>query len=126
MINAARASRAHDLLIEAFGGATGLRDADGLDAALARAYQTFDGEDLHPTTVAKAAALLEAVIIRHPWVDGNKRTAYVLMELLLGDGGLRLEATEDDKYDLVIQVATGKLDVEGIVQWLVGRVVQQS
>jgi len=123
MITVAQAERVHAMILAEFGGAIGARDPGGLEAALARPYQTFDGQDLYPTAEGKAAAMLEGIIIRHPWLDGNKRTGYALMELVLDDGGLRLTATEDDKYTMVIQVATGQLDVEGIVAWMKERVV---
>ena len=122
MISVAQAERVHALLVEEFGGATGLRDPGGLEACLARPYQTFGGQDLYPTPVAKAAAILQSIVIRHPWLDGNKRTAYVLMELVLMDGGMELVTSENEKYDLVIQVATGGLDVEGIRAWVESRV----
>lgn len=89
---------------------------------MARPYQTFGGQDLYPTPVTKAAAILESIIIRHPWLDGNKRTGYVLMELLLLEGGLGVVASEDEKYEMVIQVATGALDADGVRAWLESRV----
>src|SRR5690606_25011721 len=89
MISVAQAERVHALLVAEFGGATGLRDPGGLEACLARPWQTFDGEDLYADPAAKAAAILESIIIRHPWMDGNKRTGYVLMELVLVEAGLR-------------------------------------
>lgn len=122
MISLARAERVHALLVAEFGGAVGLRDPGGLEACLARPYQTFGGQDLYPTPAAKAAAILESIIIRHPWIDGNKRTGYVLMELVLMEGGVEVVASEDEKYDMVIQVATGKLDADGIRAWLESRV----
>lgn len=118
MITLARAERVHALLVAEFGGASGLRDPGGLEACLARPYQTFGGEDLYPDPVAKASAMLESIIIRHPWLDGNKRTGYMLMELVLWEGGLEVAASEDEKYEMVIQVATGQLDADGVRTWL--------
>lgn len=123
MIDRAKAERVHAQLVSTFGGATGLRDPGGLEAGLARPYQTFDGEELYPNVEAKAAAILESIIIRHPWMDGNKRTGYVLMELVLLEGGKALDASEDEKYAMTIQVAMGQLDIDGIRQWLESRVV---
>lgn len=118
MITVAQAERVHALLVAAFGGATGLRDPGGLEAALARPYHTFGGQALYPTALGKAAALLEGIVIRHPWMDGNKRTGYVLMELVLADGGIVLSTSEDEKYDLVIQVAEGRSSAEEVQAWL--------
>lgn len=77
---------------------------------------------MYPDRVAKASAILESIIISHPWLDGNKRTGYMLMELVLWEGGLEVAASEDEKYDLVVLVATGQLDAEGVRAWLETRV----
>jgi prophage maintenance system killer protein len=60
---------------------------------------------------------------RWSFVDGNKRAGYTLMRLTLRTFDLDIKATDDDEYDIVIQVATGKLDAEGIRAWLESRVV---
>ena len=78
MISIAEVEKIHDILIEKFGGLKGIRDHGILDSAINRPYQTFDGKDLYPDPVDKAAAIFESIISNHPFVDGNKRTAYVL------------------------------------------------
>jgi death-on-curing protein len=108
MITVAIAERFHERSIQEFGGGSGIRDKGSLEAALARPYQTFGGEDLYPTVAGKAAALMEAVIIRHPWIDGNKRTGLGLALFLLARSGYRLNATQDDLYEITIKVAEGK------------------
>jgi prophage maintenance system killer protein len=69
---------------------------------------TFDGIDLYPTAIEKATAIFESLIINHPFMDGNKRIAYSLMEVVLRHGGLGLTVTEDEKYALVIKASTGE------------------
>jgi death on curing protein len=123
MISLEEALAIHTELIEATGGAHGVRDRGGLEAALARPYATFGGVDLYPDPIAKAAALLESVIKNHPFVDGNKRAGYTLGRLTLIGHDLDMRATDDEEYDMVIQVATGKLDVDAIKAWLEGRIV---
>lgn len=113
----------HAELIEATGGSHGVRDRGGLEAALARPFATFAGQDLYPDAPAKAAALLESVVKNHPFVDGNKRAGYTLARLTLLTYDLDLRATDDEEYDMVILVATGQMHVEGIVAWMQGRVV---
>lgn len=108
----------HDYLIEQFGGANGVRDRGILESALNRPFQTFDGNDLYPTATDKAAALFESVVSNHPFVDGNKRTSYVLMRLILLENGLDIKADEDDKYDFVIRAASGKLSFDEIKVWI--------
>ncbi len=73
----------HDQVVKLHGGANGVRDMNGLESAIARPYQSFAGYDLYPSCFEKSAAVGESIIMNHPFVDGNKRTGYVLMELLL-------------------------------------------
>jgi len=69
----------HSRIIAASGGSEGVRDVGILAASLAAPFQSFGGVDLIPCIVEKAAALAFGIIRGHPFVDGNKRTAYVLM-----------------------------------------------
>jgi len=98
----------HKLLVKEFGGTDGLRSKDQLESALARPYATFDGEELYPSVADKAATLLESILINHPFVDGNKRTGYALMRLMLLENGLDIFASEAEKYKLVVAVAAGE------------------
>lgn len=113
----------HAELVNKFGGSHGVRDEGILDASLNRPFATFGGIDLFPEPVDKAAALMHGIITGHPFLDGNKRTGYVLGRLILQEHGLDIRASEDDKYAMVIQVATGQLDVDGIVTWIKERAV---
>jgi death-on-curing protein len=108
----------HDILIEKFGGAKGIRDQAGLESAINRLYQTFDGQELYPDSVDKAAAIFESIISNHPFIDGNKRTAYVLMRLVVKIDSLDIEATEDEKFDFVIKSAKGELTFDEIRTWI--------
>ena len=118
MISIELAEKFHARSIEEFGGAQGLRERGDLEAALARPYQTFGGEDLYPTPAAKAAAIMESIIIRHPWLDGNKRTGLGLALFLLLRAGIRLQASQDELYELTIRVAEGKSSVVEIQKWI--------
>ncbi|MCU7549005.1 Fic family protein [Chitinophagaceae bacterium LB-8] len=90
MITLIQAEKIHNILIDSFGGTKGIRDQGGLMSALSRPFQTFEGSDLYITVIEKAAALIESLINKHPFIDGNKRTGYVLMRLLLLDNGRAL------------------------------------
>lgn len=118
MISLNSVLRIHKLLISEFGGSSGLRDRNGLKSALMRPQATFDGKELYQTAVEKAAAILESILINHPFIDGNKRMGYVLMQLTLMENKISVEATEDEKYDMIILVAMGELDHAGICKWL--------
>jgi death-on-curing protein len=123
MIRRSEALFYHSVLIERFGGADGIRDEGLLDAALNRPFATFGGIDLFATPQEKAAAVMHGIITGHPFLDGNKRTGYALARLILQDAGLDIHASENERYDMVIQVATGQLAVEGIVAWMKDHVV---
>jgi death-on-curing protein len=108
----------HNILIEKFGGIKGIRDQGGLEAAIARPSATFDGQDLYPETIDKAAAVFESIIINHPFLDGNKRTAYALLRLTLLESEIDIVASEDEKYDMTISASKGELNFDGIKLWL--------
>lgn len=108
----------HDILIERFGGSKGIRDKAGLESAISRPFQTFDGQELYPDPVDKASAIFESIISNHPFIDGNKRTAYVLMRLTIKNDMLDIEATEDEKFDFVLKSAKGELKFDQIRNWI--------
>jgi death-on-curing protein len=110
----------HQTLINDFGGIHGIRDISALESALARPFQTFDNKELYPSILEKAAALTESILINHPFMDGNKRTGYALLRLYLLSYGLDIIASSDNKYEFVINIASGTLKYEGIVTWLKG------
>ena len=118
MITRAEVLIIHNEIVFAHGGANGVRDVGGLDSAIARPFQSFGGEDLYPSVFEKAAAIGESIIMNHPFIDGNKRTGYVLMETLLRIEGLKITATDDLLYAFVIDISTGNARFEQIVEWL--------
>lgn len=118
MISTEQVLKMHTILIEKFGGANGVRDLGGLESALARPFQTFGGEYLYPGVFEKAAAIGESLIMNHPFVDGNKRTGYLLMETLLRHESYKITATDNDLYTFVINISTGSIAFAEIVEWL--------
>ena len=118
MIEFKEVEKIHDILIEKFGGAKGIRDIGALESAINRPYQTFDGQDLYPDPVDKAAAIFESIISNHPFVDGNKRTAYVLMRLILLQNRLDIKTGQDEKFDFVIKAAKSELAFGQISDWI--------
>ncbi len=62
----------HERILIQSGGSSGIRDVGGLESALAQPRMTFDGEELYPTIVEKAASMGFSIIQNHPFVDGNK------------------------------------------------------
>ena len=118
MISVKDALRIHTIIIEKIGGTNGLRDEGALQSALARPFATFDSAELYHYPVDKAAALVESIIVNHPFVDGNKRMGYVLMRLLLMKYHCDIVASQDEKYSFIIGIATGQLKTEQIKNWL--------
>ena len=108
----------HRILIDKFGGSHGIRDKAALESAISRPFQTFDGNDLYPSVFEKAASLIESILVNHPFIDGNKRTGYTLLRLYLIQNGLDINAAQDNKYEFVIDIASGTLKYEGILSWL--------
>ena len=124
MITVTEAEEIHKILIDNFGGSQGIRDLGSLESALARPFQSFGNEELYPSPILKAAALLESILINHPFIDGNKRTAYTLVRLFLNSNSLDFSASQDEKYDFIISTASGKKDFDSIAEWLTNHTVK--
>jgi death-on-curing protein len=118
MISTKEVEIIHNILIDKFGGSKGIRDLGLLESALARPFATFDNNDLYRNPIEKAAAILESIAINHPFVDGNKRTAYTLMRLILLEYKLDIVASQEEKYNLVISVSTGEYRFDEIKNWI--------
>jgi death-on-curing protein len=116
----------HNILIEKFGGSKGVRDQGALESALHRPNSTFEEQDLYPTAVEKATAILESILMNHPFVDGNKRTAYVLMKLILYENNFDIKASEDEKYNMIIAASKGEMRFEEIKLWINSRLRKKN
>jgi death on curing protein len=110
--------RLHELSILKYGGGNGTRDEGLMESAIARPYQTFAGEDLYPTVFEKAAAIAESIIINHPFVDGNKRTGFLVMLAILKNENYQLVISNEEIYNFTIKISTGEIKFEEIVEWL--------
>ena len=96
-----------------------VRDVGLLESALGRPQATVFGEDAYPDLHTKAAALLHSLARNHALVDGNKRLAWAAAAVFLGINGQRVDATNDEVFELVIAVATGEAnDVTAIAAQL--------
>jgi death-on-curing protein len=108
----------HDRIIISSGGSHGIRDVSALESALAQPRATFDEVDLYPDLIAKAAALGFLLVANHPFLDGNKRIGHAAMEVFLVLNGHEIEASVDDQENIILAVASGKLNRRGLEQWL--------
>lgn len=102
----------HQILLEQFGGMPGVRDEGLLESALSQPQATFFGELLHPTIHEQAAAYLYHIAKNHPFLDGNKRTAYGAMEAFLRLNGYNLDISDEEAYNMVMQVAQSEMTKE--------------
>jgi death-on-curing protein len=107
----------HTVAVEAFGGSEGLRDLESLRAAVARPWGSSFGQDHFSTPFERAAALAETLIRRHPFIDGNKRTAMYAAAYLLETIGYELEAEQQDLEDFAVGVVAGGMETTDIARW---------
>lgn len=108
----------HQIMAQATGGSTGVRDNSMLESAIESAYATFDGIELYPSKEEKAAKLGFSLISNHAFVDGNKRIGIYVMLSFLDINGVRIEATNEDVVELGLSVAAGTSKYEDILAWI--------
>lgn len=108
----------HSRLLAETGGRPGLRDLGMLESAVARPQATFDGQDLYPEICSKAAAMLESLVLNHPFIDGNKRVGITAAGIFLRRNGRRLNASGDEVEAFTVRVAQGEAACEEIAGWL--------
>lgn len=114
----------HDRLLALDGGATGVRDVGLLNSALARPQQLHAYGD-RPDTVELAAAYTAGIVRNHPFVDGNKRTGFVVGVLFLEMNGYRLTASEEDATQAVLGLASGTIDESAFAAWMRANAMHQ-
>ncbi len=102
----------HERLLMLNGGAAGLRDKALLKSALARPRQHYAYADA-PDIIDLATAYMAGIVRNHPFVDGNKRTGFVVGVLFLEINGYRFTAREEDATQAVLALAAGTLDEAG-------------
>ena len=108
----------HDRAIREYGGSPELLDLGRLEATLAVPRQTMFGEELYLDIFSKAAILFYLLIKNHPFVDGNKRTAFLALMRFLNINGYTLNATNDELYQFTIDVASSVSTKEEVEMWI--------
>jgi len=107
----------HDRLLALHGGAAGVRDDALLKSALARPQQ-IDAYADAPDLIDLAAAYTAGIVRNHPFIDGNKRTGFVVGILFLELNGYRFTASEEDAAQAVLGLAASTLDEQGYAAFL--------
>jgi death-on-curing protein len=108
----------HAVAVTEFGGTHGIRDGAALAAAVGRPLTAVGAEAVFGTPWQRAAALLEALAVRGPFVDGNRRTAALAAAYWLEREGWRLEAETGELADLVDGIAEERLHLAEASAWL--------
>jgi death-on-curing protein len=105
-----------------YGGAPGIRDIALIESAIARPFSGYYRE-----FVRKAAALVHSLALNHGFVDGNKRTALIVLSLFIERSGRRFEAESDDELNIeienvILRIVEHNIDFESLVDWMKSRV----
>ena len=106
----------HGILIADYGGDAGIRDQGRLESALARPQNLFSYEKAKLPQLA--AAYATGIIEGHPFVDGNKRTGFILAALFLEINGAKFDAPEVEVVVQTVGLASGKVTEAGYARWL--------
>ena len=113
----------YDDVVVASGGAAGLRDEGLLESALARPVNRRLYENIDDL-LALAATYCVGIASNHPFVDGNKRMAFIALGQFLEDNGIVLTATDDDAIAVMLGVATGAVNIDDLTDWLGSRTLR--
>lgn len=108
----------HERQLAEHGGQSGLRDEGLLLSALARPEQLHSYGQPPPDLCALATAYAHGIAKNHPFLDGNKRTAFVTYRLFLKWNGLDLQATREERYLTMLALAAGEIPEDDFAQWL--------
>ena len=112
----------HKRQISEHGGGDGVRDPGLLESALARP-ENIHAYELDADIARLAAPYAFGIAKNHPFIDGNKRTAYVVAALFIVKNGYQLQASPQDKYLTFLSLAEGTLSENELTEWLRGKLV---
>jgi len=105
-------------IVNSTGGSLGLRDAGALSMCVAKPFQSFGGKETYPDVFTKAAAVLESIARNHPFVDGNKRTAFLTAVRAIERNGYRTHFDNKDVEETMVKIVVEKYPIESITAWL--------
>lgn len=108
----------HEQVIGRTGGASGILNEAVLESAVNRPKAAIGHEELYPSLLEKAAALLHSLISNHPFVDGNKRTAFMAMQEFLRLNRYRFDVDTESALEMMLGIAVGEVNFREIVVWI--------
>lgn len=117
-ISAELAVAIHKRQLAEHGGADGVRDMGLLESAIGRPRHLFAYTDPTPDIPALAASYAFGVARNHAFIDGNKRTAYVVCRTFLLLNGFELTASKEERYQTFLDLAAGALTEQQLAAWL--------
>jgi death on curing protein len=107
----------HNEALIQHGGAEGVRDHGLLESAMARPRNLFAYSNPEPSFGRLAASYAKGIVANHPFVDGNKRTAFTVSVTFLRLNGLALTATQEDRYRIFLGLAEGTVTEDQLAGW---------
>lgn len=110
--------RLHFQVIEDYGGSHGVRSEGRLESVVFAPQQSVFGNDQYQTIYEKAAVYARNIIGDHPFADGNKRTGMTVAGVFLIRNGHEINCSDQQLEDFALSVATDKLDVPAVADWL--------
>ncbi|MBF0178174.1 MAG: type II toxin-antitoxin system death-on-curing family toxin [Magnetococcales bacterium] len=108
----------HKRQLAEYGGGDGVRDEGLLESALARPVNRYAYGNPQPTLAELAASYAFGLTHNHPFIDGNKRVAYVVCHLFLRLNGKRLVAANTEKYRKFLSLAQGSMEEGALASWI--------
>lgn len=108
----------HESMIALFGGRGEIHDFTLLHSAIERPKATFGGNDLYPRIFDKAAALIQSLILNHPFDDGNKRSAITSCARFIYINGYSLDLPMEETIQFTLDIDSHSISFENIANWL--------
>ena len=108
----------YQMIVNETGGEFGIRSEELLESAIEAPFQTFNGNELFPTKIEKAARLGYGLVANHPFLDGNKRIGVHIMISFLETNGIHLAFSDEIITDIALGIASGKYKYDDILKIL--------
>ena len=105
-------------IVNATGGSVGLRDAGALAMCVAKPFQSFGGKETYADVFTKAAAVLESIARNHPFIDGNKRTAFLTAVRVIERNEYRTHFDNKEVEETMVKIVVEKYSIEIISAWI--------
>ncbi len=109
----------HSKVIENYGGLDGIRDENILKSSAEQIFQSFGDKELYPSIEEKIARLGYSIITNHPCLDGNKRTGFTTMLVMLDINNIEVNIKKvQQSAEFIENIASGKISYEEVVTWI--------